>query len=239
MKRMAAFAALLVALAACSHDWDGLEPTGAASSAGGGAASSSGSGGSGASGSTGGSTSNAGGGSTTGPGGAGGGPPLCGNRQLDPGEECDDGNTQDHDGCTGCVVDCDEPNSRKDPGSHHCYFTLFGSVDWMTARDQCQSRGPGTDLAAPSTTAELQTVDSLLFGSSHWTGGEYNSGWAWSNGEPWTYSDDTVTTASPPWSGADVPSHTNRCVVVDPGQTITAQSCGSSFRPLCERTPVP
>lgn len=31
-------------------------------------------------------------------------PPRCGDGQLDPGEECDDGNREDRDGCTnGCT----------------------------------------------------------------------------------------------------------------------------------------
>lgn len=30
---------------------------------------------------------------------------ICGNGTLDAGEQCDDGNVMDFDGCTGCVID--------------------------------------------------------------------------------------------------------------------------------------
>jgi len=30
---------------------------------------------------------------------------ICGNGSLDAGEQCDDGNVMDFDGCTGCVID--------------------------------------------------------------------------------------------------------------------------------------
>src|SRR6185295_5174851 len=33
-------------------------------------------------------------------------PPLCGNSQIDAGEECDDGNTNDDDGCTNFCTIC-------------------------------------------------------------------------------------------------------------------------------------
>lgn len=69
--------------------------------------------------------------------------------KVDPGEECDDGNTHGGDGCSAaCVVECpvgDNDGAFKDPVSHRCYVVPKTSKNWATRRASARP------WAAPST----------------------------------------------------------------------------------------
>lgn len=172
-----------------------------------------------------------------GAGGAGGSPPSCGDGVLAPGEECDDANAVEEDGCADCVVECpDTDDALKDPTTFHCYQRLPLNVDRDAARAACQALGPGTDLAAPSTVAEFDLV--LPLATEHlWVGGgdaAQQGTWVWDNGEPWTYQDGAY-----PWaSGQPNYQATEDCIQL--GATSLAMfdvACTYGFAPLCERTP--
>jgi cysteine-rich repeat protein len=176
--------AMLLAIVACTNDYDSLDAGGAsggASSApagvggagtgasdGAGAAVSSAATTSAAGGSAGGGVGGgAGGGGASGGGpvgGAGGGPP-CGDGTVDATtEECDDGGTVPGDGCSqDCVVECDGPQTAKHPDTKHCYRYLNASlVQWQPGRELCQALGPSWDLAVVTTSEERDFLDDVL-----------------------------------------------------------------------------
>src|SRR5262249_14164844 len=141
--------------------------------------------------------------------GAGGGPPpVCGNGKIEPGEECDDGNNTDGDGCSNCVVDCSELGAYKDDQTHHCYFAINKKSDWLTKRAACRAFGPGEDLVAFAHEAEFASVKAAFDPTSYWTGGRDTLGdgsFTWSDGEPFT-----LDPGMPPW-GTGEP-------IIQPGQ---------------------
>ena len=63
------------------------------------------------------------------------------NGQLDEGEECDDGNTKDGDGCSArCFMECPAPGvlwRHANGGNDHCYTPLSPIASFTGARDQC------------------------------------------------------------------------------------------------------
>src|SRR5262249_35045562 len=63
----------------------------------------------------------------------------------EPGEECDDGNMNDGDGCSGCLIDC-EPMARKYPANNHCYRAFTTAATWATAELNCQTWGGAPGL---------------------------------------------------------------------------------------------
>jgi cysteine-rich repeat protein/probable HAF family extracellular repeat protein len=92
-------------------------------------------------------------------------PALCGNGTVDPGEDCDDGNTTNGDGCdTTCLVEptcgdgirqrgeeCDDGNMDDGDGcDHNCTFTGCGN-GIVTLGEQCddgaQASGDGCSAA--------------------------------------------------------------------------------------------
>lgn len=167
---------------------------------------------------------------------------FCGDGSINgPNEECDDGNMDANDGCTGCVVDCPQ-DGYKDPVTHHCYF-LVGANDWGNRRQECVDTAPGTDAAALSTLPEYDTVTAFLEseGDTHqiWIGGSREGGnqpFVWSNGEPWIYMDD-----EPPWSGG-FPDAGGDCTRINAkgsnDRDMRNDNCGENKPMLCERTPL-
>jgi cysteine-rich repeat protein len=62
-------------------------------------------------------------------------PPLCGNRDVDPGEECDDGNRLDHDGCTSdCRLGDGNPVPGPDPATRA--YVVDGSLSELSPAAQ-------------------------------------------------------------------------------------------------------
>jgi cysteine-rich repeat protein len=193
-----------------------------------------------------------------GAGGTGGGA-LCGDGQIEPVEECDDGNEIEGDGCYQCKYDCGCPgcsagaeckncpamglSSFKDTGSKHCYTYNPTVATWDDARAACV--GLGGDLAAPSTVAEGQSVLDLkhlpIFSAGDpnarcWTGGNdvaTEGVFVWSNGEMWN--------AAPPgiaWSAGEPNGGTaSNCVVIGPDATVRDRNCIEPLPFLCERGP--
>ncbi len=122
--------------------------------------------------------------------GRGGAPALvCGNGQLDRGEECDDGNRIDTDGCTGSCLQCtggDAAFGWSENG--HCYRRFDKPASWAEARAACADvRG---DLATFTAIYEVRAVvDPLLRESASpiWIGlqgDERTNNFSWVTGEP-------------------------------------------------------
>jgi len=166
-------------------------------------------------------------------GGTGGMDP-CGNGLIEAGEECDDGDKTDDDGCTMCIVDC-PGNATKHSTTHHCYEVLSGSFTYDEAMKACTDLGPGTMLAAPSTLAEFNFLVPLLF-TPAWIGGTdvaMEGTWVWANGEPWIYAD-----SQPPWQPGQPNAQGPADDCIQFGSSNDAMfdvNCGNSYNALCER----
>lgn len=233
--------------AACSQNWDALDPrlgqsTGGTEPVGG---SPGGPGGSGA-------TSNGGqggdgSGGTPDAGGTGQGGSVvasCGNGVIEsPVEECDDGDVVDADGCSAtCTVEC---AGFVDGDTFHCYELHPGLSSWVEARDACLARGRGFYLVTFGSQAELDFVfsDPGVIASlgeapdgNIWIGGTDGSQegtWVWVNGEPWTF--EAWTRGQP-----DDYLMAEDCVELwpyDTGFGWNDQSCDDGRAYLCERPP--
>jgi lectin-like protein len=112
---------------------------------------------------------------------------LCGNGDPDPGEACDDGNTQDGDECNAdCTLAC---LGGKTFGLH-CYLYDEGvgiGLSWVEAQQYCE--GLGMHLVTIESDAEAAFVSYSLGVSSSfyiWIGlNDMNQegSWVWVNGE--------------------------------------------------------
>lgn len=233
-----------------------------------------GSGGSGGSGAAGGGTGGAGAATSAGggggePGGSGGAPvttstgPVCGDGVIESGEDCDDGNDVEGDGCHACALDCgcagclagtacaDCPaagqTTFKDLATKHCYVSSLTVTTWPVALSTCQSLGAGWGLGAPSTVAEMDMlmsapglpIDDYLAANANnrfWTGGNDQAAegtFVWQNGEPWLAPPAGMTTESLVAS--------DDCLVIGLTAgvvTLRGRVCGTdTFSFFCEHTP--
>jgi len=113
---------------------------------------------------------------------------------VQPGEACDDGNTNPDDGCADCAVVCGGYPEAFDTISGHCYRisgTEPAGIDprtWDEALAECVAWG-GT-LATITSEDELVFVQPLIdhIGADTWIGGRKDQGaFAWVTGEPWDF----------------------------------------------------
>jgi cysteine-rich repeat protein len=154
----------------------------------------------------------------------------------DPAEECDDGNTDDTDGCTSnCKVKCDGQDEFEDPATKHCYRYAKVGKNWMDASSDCQ--GWNGDLAALSTTTEQLFIAMRGFNATVWIGGTdaaMEGTWVWTNGETWTKPAEAWAKGEPSNSG---PGGEN-CLEIRPDNvTWNDDGCWKPFYFLCERSP--
>jgi cysteine-rich repeat protein len=192
-----------------------------------------------------------------GQGGQGGAPAVCGDMVVGPGEECDDGNAQEGDGCNLCHLDCGCPGCQagtacpscpaigqltyKSIGSGRCYLYQAAGASWTTSRETCTLWGG--DLAALSTAGEMSELANpqiiTAFAGQDpnarcWTGGNEigNPGqYAWSNGEPWLLPDNGGPSFAPGEPGGPI----DECFVIDYSGTLRDRACADPFGFLCER----
>ncbi len=183
-ERLASVAVVVLAAASCAT----TDPIAPQTSGGGGAASA---GASGASSGSSGTSSKAASASASGATSSATGGSSCGDAVLDPGEECDDGNTTSADGCTSCVVDC-EVGAQKYVANHHCYRVFATSGAEAAAEAACESWGgaPGlghlvsvSDAAEQAFVMTLVTADGWMGGGDAATEAQY----VWYDGTPFTY----------------------------------------------------
>jgi cysteine-rich repeat protein len=122
------------------------------------------------------------------------GAPVCGDGFIQAGEECDDGNDNDHDECAGCVVQCDGEDEAKDPDTFHCYWydDGFTTADFGDANSGCADWRSNGTLVTITTEEELffltvtnHTNPGAWIGATDMiTSGKY----LWVTGEPWEFS---------------------------------------------------
>jgi cysteine-rich repeat protein len=166
---------------------------------------------------------------------------ICGNMDVELGEECDDGNTTPGDGCSeSCVVECpNTPGYGKEPTTHHCYAFFKLNKTWSAALAACKMLGAGWDLAAVTSPGELDFVDKLVSSDDTWIGGHdqnTENSFEWTTGEPWSYA---------PWAGGQPPSggeDATDCVILDYNsdkdlEGFAEAACGQGRNHLCERQP--
>lgn len=190
--------------------------------------------GTGGDGGTGGATSSSGMGGVGGAGGAGGGP-TCGDGIISVGEECDDQNMLDGDGCAACLVECSGPGEFVDPTTHHCYRIYTDTKSWSVAAAICTAEG--FTLAAISSEPEQILIGAhLVVNTNTWVGGNdlaVEGTFVWSNGEIFGFTS---------WDAGE-PNNNNGedCMKLD-GNSVPIgkwddNECGDSHRYLCERPP--
>jgi cysteine-rich repeat protein len=159
----------------------------------------------------------------------------CGNGKLDPGEECDDKNKVDGDGCDSCDVAC-VGGGVEHPMTHHCYLIGGTPVGWDAAKISCEA-APGYYLAVLATVPEIDFIK-LSPLADVWIGGKkVNNAWTWVNDEDWIYVDNM-----PPWRSGQ-PAGGADCVELgsvadgnDAG-TLNDSDCLNPKPYLCERDP--
>jgi len=186
-------------VAACFSDWDVLDPRVGPSTAGSGDGGDGGAiggdGGLGGMGAVGGSGAGASGGmgGTGGMGGLG----DCGDGFLDPGEQCDDANDVDGDGCSACVVDCNDVGSAvaaKHPTTFHCYlYDAVATVGWDVSRQACEDQAG--DLAVITSSEEAEFIKQSFDGATMdnvWVGLndlDVEGTFEWIDGSPVSYTE--------------------------------------------------
>lgn len=167
---------------------------------------------------------------TTGSGGAGGGASLCGDGLVDVGEECDDDNTVDNDGCSSCEIDCGA-GETKEPTTGHCYRVFTGDTMQPDAEADCQAWGgaPGLGhLVSIEDAAESAFVDGLVDVNA-WIGADdFDGVWTWIDDTPYAFQN---------WQAGE-PNHpgTEHCMFMDVEAKWHDHDCGD-VRPayVCER----
>jgi cysteine-rich repeat protein len=121
-----------------------------------------------------------------------GGGGTCGNGMVEPGEECDDGNTATSDGCNAsCVIECNS-NAIKNPTNGHCYRIFNVAVKAADAQAACAAWGgaPGLgnlvsieDATEQGFVGQLTTVKAWMGAGDAAVEGTY----VWYDGTPWNY----------------------------------------------------
>jgi cysteine-rich repeat protein len=166
--------------------------------------------------------------------------PFCGDGQIDIGEECDDNNMADGDGCSvACIVECVGNFYFKDPTTFHCYFFPPSSDSWSASEAGCVAGGPGWHLAAISTVAERDWIDLTVLGSDTvWIGGTdaaVENVFVWTNGEVWGAESDAMWAPMEPNGGTQ-----QNCLAmagISGADDFHDRDCNTTFRRLCELTP--
>lgn len=104
----------------------------------------------------------------------------CGDKIVQPGEECDSAVASTSFTCPSCVVQC-PAGQIKDPVTHHCYEIVTAmSLDWNTATTACAAKGGY--LAAVNTVAENGLLQAGL-NVPLWLGGKRANPFRWSNSD--------------------------------------------------------
>lgn len=117
-------------------------------------------------------------------GGADGGS-VCGDRMVQQGEQCDDGNDDPNDGCDACVRDCGVSPEFLHEDSGHCYRISGDDLQtWDAVAEPCAAWG--------GELVSLETPEELLFVKNRvtvdtWVGARANppggSSFFWLSGE--------------------------------------------------------
>lgn len=117
----------------------------------------------------------------------------CGDGIVQGIEECDDGNNDGGDGCTGCGVDC-EAGNMKDPATKHCYRYVAADLkSFEDAEADCVKWGgaPGLGHLVSITSQVEQDFVNELATQNVWIGATDKASegdFVWPEGAPVLYS---------------------------------------------------
>lgn len=125
--------------------------------------------------------------------------PVCGNGVREPGEECDDGDSDDGDGCTsGCKVVCPKQHGVVlNPINGHCYWRIKKGIGlgggWLEQANKCVQAGGY--LASLRSAEENEFVRKLHTDREVWIGATDGKGaqepgvgkYGWISKEPFDY----------------------------------------------------
>ncbi len=128
------------------------------------------------------------GGTTAGSGGSGGPSPVCGNGEVEIGEECDGPSVAGSIGCdlSTCRVNCSSSGGTRDSQTDKCLFRLNGNDQkhtWDAARIGCLAQG---GRLATFDDAQLRSRVAPTFGgggTTYWVGARQKPGHGGSGGE--------------------------------------------------------
>jgi cysteine-rich repeat protein len=188
------------------------------------------------------SPSGSGGSSGAGGAGAGGGANMpqpidkCGDALVDAAEECDDGNTVDGDGCSGCLVDCDGAE-LKHPVTNHCYRLVKLKAHWQAAESDCNVWGGAAGLGklvSIQSKFEQELVQNLGSGHERWIGATdaaIEGQFAWSDGSPFGY--DNWRSGEPNNKGNN--GGEEDCAEIEGDGQWDDQPCEKTKYYICER----
>jgi cysteine-rich repeat protein len=155
--------------------------------------------------------------------------PVCGNQQIEFGEACDDGNTEDGDECNAvCKLDCAGGRTWQ----LHCYRVL-GADAWAASRLACQ--GLGMDLVTIDSRQELLFVtalrDELANNTYYWLGLndlDLEGTFVWVSGAEVTY------TNWAPGEPNDIGGDEDCATVFRAGDSWYDYPCQTSCTAVCE-----
>ena len=174
--------------------------------------------------------------------GSGGDGPACGNGILEPPEECDDGDTNNGDGCDeNCVVVC-EMGGIKRPLTNHCYWTFGNDKSWNEARVSCENLGGGAHLATVLNAEERNFIDDVVDpDAKYWLGGEdflMDGTFVWITGEPFP---GDLWGGGEPNNGGAIGSEQDCVAAFEIGgssnDAFDDEDCDDNFDWVCEREP--
>lgn len=167
--------------------------------------------------------------------------PACGNGLLEPPEECDDGDTNNGDGCDeSCLVVCDQGGIKRDL-TNHCYWKFGDDRSWNEALVACQALGGGAHLATITNNGERDFVDDIVDpDAKYWLGGHdfaLEGTFVWITGE--AFPTDLWNDGEPNNGGI---GSEQDCVsaYADNGESnddFDDESCDDELDSVCERAP--
>jgi cysteine-rich repeat protein len=161
--------------------------------------------------------------------------PACGNGLLEPPEECDDGDTNNGDGCDElCVVTC-ENGGHKRPLSNHCYWIFGNDKSYNEALVSCHPFD--AHLATLTDQAEQSyVIDTVNPGDKFWLGGHdfaQDGTFVWITGEP--FPTDLWQSGEP--NNGGIGSDQDCVAAYDDDGDLDDENCDDNLDWLCEREP--
>lgn len=156
---------------------------------------------------------------------------YCGDGIVQPGEECDDANAVNLDGCS-MACKRDEPcaaitGAFIDNG--HCYWVDTGGDTWAGAKGKCESKGGY--LATISSQAEQTLLHGKVAANNAdaWIGGQEGG---FNNTEIFWEASSTNCSYS---AGLGLNSNPDKCIRLSTSNTWRDSSCTSAMDFICER----
>ena len=146
---------------------------------------------------------------------------TCGDKIVQPGEECDDGLTYVNVACKECKIKCPD-GQIEDPATRHCYQLVTNSYNWIAAAADCALKGGY--LATITSPAENALILPLLTAPAWIGASSFNHPMAWVNTDAFCYVN---------W-GAGSPSAGDDCATMELTGTWSTDACAQMQSYVCE-----